>query len=399
MEWSALERSQAKFNAATGRKQLFASFFGKLFPASADRPDDASYLRANSPYERAITYYEHGFDLEREVSGAVNFINRLLPAGKRVNVVQWSGDTLPFEGAVAAVRRAGLRNLNGGDTRFDREYQSYGWVSAIGRQVGAERQIYASNSNENTYTNLWTDRFFGFKYLIRTIDNTETPIRIKPHNIYYHMYSGEKLPSMLAVVENYRYARTKELAPVASSRYAAIADGFYSAEITQFEANQWRITNRGQLQTIRIDNSTLRSVDFERSSGVIGQRHYQGSLYIALDPDDPSPVIALHPVETSGSIPAAARPYLVHGRWELSGMQFDSETLKFRAQGFGSGELFLKMPAAGSFRTSVVETNGATWERLDRTDAEGLLRVDLGPNGIDGVAVTISPFSMGAPDR
>ena len=121
-------------------------------------------------------------------------------------------------------------------------------------QVGAEWQVYASNSNENTYTNLWTDRFFAFKFLTATLKNTDSPRRVTAHNIYYHMYSGEKLPSLTAVLENYRYAATQELAPITASAYAAVVDGFHTATITELGPRQWRVEHRDGLQTIRFDD-------------------------------------------------------------------------------------------------------------------------------------------------
>ncbi len=138
------------------------------------------------------SYNVEPFDLDLEIAGSISFINSLLPPGKRVQVLQWSGNTTPYEAAIAASRAAGVRNLNGGDTRFDAEFPSYAWVAPVGRQVGSAWQVYASNSNENTYTDLWTDRFFAFKFLTATLKNTESPRRVTAHNIYFHMYLGRE---------------------------------------------------------------------------------------------------------------------------------------------------------------------------------------------------------------
>ena len=228
---------------------------------------------------------------------------------------------MPFEAAIEASRKAGLRNINGGDTRKDPEYPSYGWVAPIGLQSGRQRQIYASGSNENTYTNLWTERFFGFQFLIETLRNTDTPIRLKPVDIYFHMYSGEKLPSLLAVIENYKYARSQELTPIETSRFAAVAGGFYSTRLVSLGPEVWRVENRDGLQTIRFDRSTLQTVDFGRSSGVLGQRRFQGSLYVALDPAEASPVVALRAAKSLGDAESSVVPYLVDSRWEVSDLK------------------------------------------------------------------------------
>lgn len=387
LDWSAFEPGRLSSSRTPIKSASMVTLLARLFDLSPRPLSDAA--GAASRYEQPITYADKPFDLRREIRGSVEVINRLLPQGKKVEVVQWSGDTLPFEAAVAETRAAGLRNLNGGDTRFDREYQSYGWVSPLGRQIGSQRQIYASNSNENTYTDLWSDRFFGFRYLIRTIQNTETPARIKPFNIYYHMYSGEKFSSLKAVIENYRYARTQEIAPITASNYAAIADGFFTAEIEPLGDRQWRITNRQSLQTVRFDNATLRAVDFTRSSGVLGHRHHQGSLYVSLDPADQAPVIALRALEKAGQIPAAETPYLVHGRWQLSDFAAGPATFKFDAHGFGGGELVFRVPMEGTYTIDVREASGARWVRRITAAADGLLRMNLGGNGLQGVHVEV----------
>ena len=174
----------------------------------------------------AAQLQQRAFDLHLEIAGSIGLINSLLPRGKRVEVLQWSGNTTPYEAAIAASRAAGVRNLNGGDTRFDPEFPSYACVAPVGRGVGAEWEVYASNSNENTYTNLWTDRFFAFKFLTATLKNTESPRRVTATTSITTWDFGQKLPSLTAVFENYRYAATQELAPITASAYAAVVDGF-----------------------------------------------------------------------------------------------------------------------------------------------------------------------------
>src|SRR5260370_40993298 len=131
--------------------------------------------------------------------------------------------------------------------------------------------------------------------MMKSIDNTEAPRRVKPINVYYHMYSGEKLSSLRALLENLRYASSGEICPITAGQYAAVADGFYSASIEALGAHTWRITNRAELQTIRFDDALKFAVDFANSTGVVGQRYEQDRLYVALDAADPAPVIALRP--------------------------------------------------------------------------------------------------------
>lgn len=76
------------------------------------------------------------FSLDQEVAAAAAFINRLAPTGKRVEVMQWSGDARPFPAAIAATRTAGLLNVNGGNSRIDTAVPSITGVSAIGIAAG-----------------------------------------------------------------------------------------------------------------------------------------------------------------------------------------------------------------------------------------------------------------------
>ena len=273
--------------------------------------------------------------------------------------------------------------MNGGDTRFDPEFHSYAWVAPPGRQVGSLRQVYSSDSNENTYTNLWKERYFGFRYLPETWQHTETPLRVKPVNLYFHMYSGEKEASLRAVIENLRSARTQELAPVAASRYAAIVDGFCSASIVALGARRWRIDNRDGLDTVRFDRADGESVDFAKSSGVIGERHFQGSLYVALDSADRSPVVAL----ARGRRTSA--PYLIQSRWQISKLRVEGARFQFEAGGFGPGEMEWQVAPGTVYEMRVSGGSGESVQAA--ASPEGVLRVTVRSSGLQPVEIHATP--------
>ena len=299
----------------------------------------------------------------------------------------------PFEEALTVTREAGLLNINGGDSRYDSEYPSYASVSPIGAQVGQERQIYSSNSNENTYTNLWTDRFFGFIYLQTTVRNTEIPMRVQPFNIYYHMFSGEKQASLAALKANVEYAKGQNLNRIFASDFAEIADGFYAARLTSQGENRWRIDNRGKLNTVRVDNATLKTVDFERSAGVIGQRYYQGSLYVALDPDVSGPVLAIKKKNTEFLYEEAVEPYVIQASWLIKKLISVKKSLMFAANGYGDGKFSLRFPGAGSHYEVVVSRENKELLRLAAIgNADGVLSFSLPVNAISPVHITITPL-------
>jgi polysaccharide biosynthesis protein PelA len=315
--------------------RFFENHDGEAERAYAARP----LARLERGYPASRGFRKQPFSLDREIGGSVAYIDSLLPPGKRTRIVQWSGDASPYEAALAAAGQASVTNINGPESRLDEEFPSYSQVPAIGVQVGAHRQIYASAGSENIYTDIWSHHFFGFRHLDRTVARTETPYRIKPFNIHYHMYSGSKAAGLNAVVANLTLARASRIAPVSASDFAGIAQGFYTARLYDLGDRRWRIENRGNLQTIRFDRATFSAVDFKRSRGVLGQNHYQGSLYVALDPAEVAPIIALHDVEDPGREESAGQPYVIDSRWLISGLVTSDDGWTFTAQGFGAGEM------------------------------------------------------------
>jgi hypothetical protein len=318
-------------------------------------------------YERPRSYAVQPFDIEMEIGGSIRFLEeRVLPPGKRVMIVQWSGDTTPFERALRLTREAKVRNINGGDPRMDGESRSYAHVSPLGRRVGDTWQVYSSGANENIYTENWRARFFGFRFLAEAMANMETPIRVKPINIYYHFYSVERSDGLAGVIYNIDYARGQEIAPVATSRFAAMVDGFFGARIVRLGERRWRIEDRDGLETVRFDRASTLAVDLAASEGVIGQRHHQGSLYVALDGAVAAPVVALKEHQRPERDPDADRPYLVHSRWRVEKLEIDgARRWRFRSEGFGPGEFVWYAPEAG--RYVVTARNADVTERSEAT--------------------------------
>jgi polysaccharide biosynthesis protein PelA len=270
------------------------------------------------------------------------------------------GDTTPFEAAVKKTREAGVRNINGGDSRLDLEFPSVAHVPPISAPVGSERQIYAVNSNENTYTNDWTGPHFGFMNLSHTLAATEYPRRLKPANIYYHMYSGERPSSLQAVKYHLEWARRVHVIPIPASQYAAIAEGFFSTKIMEVARDRWMILDRGELQTVRFDGAEAVMLDLASSSGVLGQARLGDALYVALDPAVENPVVALQPV---GTEPAPTdHPYLIDSRWQIWDLKRTSCGFTFRASGFGLGDMSWHGLEQGPYRISALHEGELVWD-------------------------------------
>ncbi len=339
--------------------------------------------------ESGRSYTIRPWSLKTEIDGAAAFVDGLLPPGKRVDLIQWSGDTRVFEQAVARARALGLANINGGDTRFDEEFPSVAWVAPLGVRAGRELQVFASNSNENTYTDLWHDRFYGFKYLASTVRNTGSPRRLKPFDIYYHMYSGERQASLGAVLANLAYARSLELAPIETGRFSRIVDGFFSASFDLVAPRTWAVRDRGALQTVRFDHASLAAVDFARSRGVVGQRHALGSLYVALDETAATPVVALKTVSSASREPREPVAYLVESRWRVFDLERGAGVLRFVTQGFGPGSSTWEWPAGDRVVVRWQAGPGHSGEYEAPVDADGRLTLRLPQLTGERVDVTV----------
>ncbi len=337
------------------------------------------------------TYLRHPFDLDLEVNGAIKLSEQLAPPGKRAKLYQWSGDTTPFEAAVRATREAGVRNINGGDTRLDREYPSIAYVPSIGRPVGRERQIYAVNSNENTYTNEWTGPFGGQTMLEHTLRNTDRPRRLKAFNLYYHMYSGEKQASLAAIKHFLELAHGSDVAPVAASDYAAIADDFFNTEIQQVDLFSWAVVKRGAMQTMRFDNAAGLTVNVQASLGVLGYTWHEQALYVALDSAIERAVIALAPRPSPTTTPpGGATPIsLVQARWRFSDLKRRECGGTVTAQGFGDGEMVWRLAQNKPLQVVALRQGDVVAETKVVSDAEGIATIKLPAIGIEPLEIRL----------
>lgn len=375
-------------NPAIKEQQLFGSSKNKL---EYEHNRKEVTTKVGNGYSLPRSYLFGTFDLKKELIGSIDFIQNLAPSHKKVNLYQWSGDCVPFKEAIHMLREHKIHNLNGGNSRFDAEYPSYAFVSPIGRDDGDEWQIYASNNNENTYTNDWTKRFFGFKYLINTFKHTGTPIRIKPLNIYFHMYSAEKIASLRALLDNFVYILQQEVIPITAKHYAAIADGFFEGELIQLSNQSWQIKNRVALNTIRFDEASLKEIDWEKSQGVIGQNYAQGSLYVALDKRNQAPIITLKNRNSIAAQPgASSKPYLINSRWRLWSVDVKENGLSFMAQGYGTGDMSFYCPIPGSYQIQGHTKETRLFSYKGNTNKDNILKISVKESGIDPISLMLT---------
>lgn len=225
----------------------------------------------------------YSFNLDDEISGSIRFIEQnLLPTGKRVTLFQWSGDCTPGSDALAAVGKSGINSINGGYTAITESNSGFALVSPLGIDKGGYFQVFAPNQNENIYTNHWSGPFYGYRRVLETFKLTDTPRRLKPLNIYYHIFSMTKKASWKALEEVYAWALAQQPFPVYPSEYVNKVLDFNRTVIARSE-DGWLIRNSGNLRQLRVPISSGYP-DLAASRGVLGFSDHNDQRYIHLAP-------------------------------------------------------------------------------------------------------------------
>ncbi|MEW6534851.1 MAG: hypothetical protein AB1454_04410 [Candidatus Auribacterota bacterium] len=319
--------------------------------------------------------------IDMEIVKSFEMINQWLPEGSEpTHLFFWTGNCSPTNEVLEFCMENGIRNINGGDPIFDAEHNSYTFLCPIRRQTKKGLQIYTAACNENIYTNLWQGPYFGFRKVINTFERTEHPLRIKPANIYYHFYSGEKIASLSALNEIYQYAISQEYFPTFASHYIDTAHSWFNTKIDQENANTFIISEYGACQTIRFDNET-RYPDLEKSSSVLGFMHYQNSLYVHLATADTATI------SLTGNKPK--KTYLKKSTAGIQDFAIANDTVSFSLTGFG--QIIVELANLRTDTSYSVSTPDYSFTFA--TDTEGLGRIIFPVNPIvkKNIAVTIKP--------
>jgi polysaccharide biosynthesis protein PelA len=344
--------------------------------------DPAQFPQATRLYPRIP------FNLGNEVTGAVSLTESLAPPGKHVAIYAWSGDDKPFAAAIAATRQAGLRNINGGNSRFNADYPSVAYVSPISCPVGSERQIYSVARNENHYLDDKGLPNYAFANLKETIRNTESPRRLKGIDLYYSVHSAERPATLNSIKSTLESVRKAPVIPIKTSDYAAIADGFFTIEIIALGESRWQIRNRGALQTLRLDDADGLELDLAPSKGTIGENRHEHALYIALDPAVDEPVVALR--STSDPHPATGvSAMLVESRWLMRSVSAKACELNFTTQGYGDGEFVWTGLEPGQHIVAISRRSQTLWRQLTEVPGNQRLALTIPISAIEPVEVSV----------
>lgn len=221
---------------------------------------------------------------QTEVIDSVDYLNNVVTSkDKKVKLIQWSGNCRPPKEALKIATDNNILNINGGDTKFDKYKNSFSGVSALYRKIGDYIQVYTANANENLYTNLWRGPYNGFKNLVETFENTASPYLLKPMNIYYHFYSGERISSLEALEYVYDYAIKQDPFYLYTTEFIQTIHGFIDYKV-EIRGKDVEIRNYGKLRNFKLKLGT--NIDIEKSQNIIGFRKEKDKTVVYLGKGD-----------------------------------------------------------------------------------------------------------------
>lgn len=294
--------------------------------------------KTKSRYEDRFPYKIKGYTFSeaQEIDGSIRFISSLSPPSKPCRVLQWSGDCRPTARQIARVDALGLLNINGGDTMYDAHNDSLTSVSPMFRVVGGNYQFFTAGANENVLTNLWKGPFHGYRNIIETFERTETPRRLKPVNIYYHVFSGEYPASVKALEDVYSWVLAQNVAPVFTSQYLEMVRDYPKVRLRRAGPLVYHVEDYGRCLTLRL-RADAPEPNLERSENVLGFSRQKQGLYVSLAPGASKAVLSLEPRDAK----ARPRPYLSEAPGFVSELRAGQDSVSLSYAGFGTGRIRL----------------------------------------------------------
>jgi hypothetical protein len=178
-----------------------------------------------------------------------------------------------------AAYETGLPSLNGGDTLITRSNPTWSDIAPLGVRKGRYFQIFAPNQNEEMYTNLWQGPFYGYRRVLETLEMTEAPIRFKPIDLYYHMFTGTRQASVRTLRQVLDTVLKQPVAPVFASEYANGVLDWLDTSVAQ-DGAFWVVRNAGVLRTVRLPAG--KAPDLSSAQGVAGYLEVRGVTYVHL---------------------------------------------------------------------------------------------------------------------
>ncbi|NYT64924.1 sugar ABC transporter [Alcaligenaceae bacterium] len=296
----------------------------------------------NEQFSLSIPNYD--FQVDREIRGSIGYINgSLAPADKPVKAVLWSGDAAAPKIALRHVGSAGVLNINGGNTTITKSSNSWTNISPYGVAKGNrpdEYQVYAGVMNENVYTNDWMGPFYGFQRVLETFALTDTPIRFKPINIYYHFYSGTKSASLQALHTVFNAVLKQQIFPIYTTEYIKRALDWRHVSVAK-AGDRWIVRSGENLRQLRWPGTGV--PDLSTALGVSGYLPGPGGLYVHMGDNQASFTI-------SPRSPGIT-PYIAQASGFVRNFQRMGRTMVFELGGYY--QPFVQLADAARCRTSI----------------------------------------------
>lgn len=374
---------------------IIASAVQNLGDAFSDPTASALDITPDAPRK----YASLPFDVAAETGGAIGSIAELAPPGRAPQLFVWGGNAMPFPKAIAATRDAGAWNIGGGGGLAPDTMPSLANLWPLGLETSGGLQVYDALSGDALYTNFWSGNLAGFQALAQTLERTESPRRLKPFHLAFAARSAVGFASRESVLLHLDTARRGEIAPVPAARFAEAVEGFQQFRAIGDGDRAWRIADRGGLQTLRFDNAAGLALDLAASSGVIGARRRDASLYVALDPSTAVPRITLaESGDPAGMVAAGPAPALVQARAEVLAMDRETCAIRVTLLGFGPADTEWLAAPGRPYEVTLYESDGVTrlhWEQR-HAGPDGRLAVELPlPPGIAADATLATPCPQG----
>lgn len=292
-------------------------------------------------FHLAIPEYE--FDLEREIAGSVDYINKkLAPEKKQVRIFFWTGDGLANKEALTLTRTLGLENMNGGGATMSKDENTITRVPPLGYAIENQLQVYAPIASDHIYTNGWQGPFYGFDRVIETMQLTDNPLRLKPMHIHYHFYSGSKIASINTLTSVYDWSIKQESRAIWISEYTQKVKEFQNMTISRSLDGTWNIRGLQTLRTLRLPAS-IGWPDFKRSEGVIGVRDVKQGRYVHLLPNRNGQVL----LNTTSKFPSTT--YLLHSNGEIKKWHKTAEGVNLQIHAHTPVELSIASPSRNCY--------------------------------------------------
>jgi hypothetical protein len=331
-------------------------------------------------YERQavdLAGYEYGqMDLKREIEGSIRYIEgHLLPPERKVEMFLWSGNCRPGPEAIAMTQSLGVAAMNGGGNTITRASPSLTLVSPRVFQWDDVIQVLAANQNEMLYTNNWTSALRGtFINVLQSFDMTEMPRRLKPVNLYHHMFLAERLDGLQSLRSIYAWILKQPLHHTTARQYHDAILGSRAAEVFQDCGDGgWIVAGAGACRTLRLPSEGP-SVDLAKSQNLLGYHRQPNGLFITTGAAGAAKVS----LASSGDAVEQDGLYLRSSTAPIAWERADPRQMKGRVGGWVPVRLVLGARPGSEW---VVERGDSQQKQTVQTGADGGLVLEGLPPG------------------